>query len=562
MDQIRSLSVRWKVKSLQALSPARGLFWVLATWGSLFLYIWPRMFVAAPDGIYAGDRCIWGDWAGHLSGIAVFAFRPVSMWFQDHPLFYGLPFNYPFASSMISGMMMRMGADRVSALVIPSIITTLALLAILYCFYRVILKSEKQAFVAVSLFLLSSGFGFVYYFQDILQTPTINTVLFPIREYSFLEDKGLFFRNIIAGELLPQRSFLLGLPAGLLLLMILMSWFTTGDKQPSALRCLLTGIPAGLMMVVHTHTYMVLVIICLCLAIINFRSYKTMLTFALGAGLVSLWIYAQLHGQSLPGKWFGFLCGWKSDIRQKGLLQFAILWLMNWGMLLPLAAWGTFRMKYYRHPMVVSGWVLFILSNVIRFQPWDWDNTKILTWSYLLLIIPVMSVLSVLWKDKGRIGKVTTVVFLILLTFSGGLELIKLIESNPKSYKMWDQSKLLMASELQRMLNPEETVLTDDDHLNWVSCLAGGQILMGYRGWLWAWGIDYSSRENDIRIMYSAGPGAEALFKKYHVRYAVFTPSAKRNFEANEVYFLMKYKMVLNDNDTRVYDIQSRREKS
>ncbi len=562
MDQIRSLSVRWKVKTLQALSPARCLFWVLATWGSLFLYIWPRMFVAAPDGIYAGDRCIWGDWAGHLSGIAVFAFRPVSMWFQDHPLFYGLPFKYPFASSMISGMMMRMGADRISAMIIPSIITTLALLTILYCFYHAILKSEKQAFVAVSLFLLSSGFGFVYYFQDILQTPSINTVLFPIREYTFLEEKGLFFRNIIASELLPQRSFLLGLPVGLLLLMILMNWFSKPDQQPSVLRCLLAGIPAGLMMIVHTHTYMVLVITCSCLAIINFRSCKTMLTFALGAGLVSLWIYVQLHGQSLPGRWFGFICGWKSDIQQKGLLQFAILWLMNWGMLLPLAACGTFRMKYYRHPMVVSGWVLFILSNVIRFQPWDWDNTKILTWSYLLLIIPVMSVLSVLWKDKGRIGKVTTVVFLILLTFSGGLEVIKLVESNPKSYKMWDQSKLLMALELQRMLNPEETVLTDDDHLNWVSCLAGGQILMGFRGWLWSYGIDYSGRENDIRIMYSAGPGYEALFRKYHVRYAVFTPSAKRNLGANEVYFLMKYKMVLNDNDTRVYDIQSSWEKS
>ena len=85
---------------------------------------------------------------------------------------------------------------------------------------------------------------------------------------------------------------------------------------------------------------------------------------------------------------------------------------------------------------------------------------------------------------------------------------------------------------------------------------------MGFRGWLWSYGIDYSGRENDIRIMYSAGPGYEALFRKYHVRYAVFTPSAKRNLGANEVYFLMKYKMVLNDNDTRVYDIQSSWEKS
>ena len=116
-----------------------------------------------------------------------------------------------------------------------------------------------------------------------------------------------------------------------------------------------------------------------------------------------------------------------------------------------------------------------------------------------------------------------------------------------------------MASSLQKILKPEETVLTDDDHLNWVSSLAGGQILMGFRGWLWSYGIDYSEREKEIRLMYSGKSEAKDLFTKYHVRYAILSPSARSNFGANELLFLLNYKMVMKDHNTRVYDVTSPR---
>ena len=78
---------------------------------------------------------------------------------------------------------------------------------------------------------------------------------------------------------------------------------------------------------------------------------------------------------------------------------------------------------------------------------------------------------------------------------------------------------------------------------------------MGYRGWLWSYGIDYSEREKEIRLMYSGKTGAEALFSKYHVRYAVLSPAARNIFGAVELLFLLKYKMVMKDHDTRVYDV-------
>ena len=284
-----------------------------AAWSGFLFYIWPRMFFAAPDGIYAGERAIWADWAGHLAGAAVFAIRPVSMWFENHPLFYGQAYNYPFASSMISGLLMRAGLDRVAAMVVPSLITSLMLLGVLYFFYKSILQSKRQAYVAITLFFMSGGFGFLYYLQDIFQTVSLKALLFPIREYTFMEDKGIFFRNVFPSELLPQRSFLLGLPTGLLFLLILMRWLSDPPEKAPALIFFALGIPAGLLMIIHAHTYMAIVILCLCLALYNLKSLKRMLAFALGAGLVSLWLYTMLHGQSQPLKWFALEWGWMSN---------------------------------------------------------------------------------------------------------------------------------------------------------------------------------------------------------------------------------------------------------
>lgn len=539
--------------------PAREGLLFFAAWGGFLLYVWPRMFFSTPEGIFAGVRTIWADWAVHLAGSAAFAFRPVSMWFENHPLFYGQSYNYPFASSMISGLLMRAGADRISAMVIPSIVTSFVLLAVLYRFYNTLLESRRQAYAAVTLFFMSGGLGFLYYLQDVYPMHSLRDVYFPVREYTFLENKGIYFFNIFPAELLPQRSFLLGLTVGLFLLLFLVRRLSHAPEKSSNMIFFVLGIPAGLLMVIHTHTYMAIVILCMCLAVSNKTSLKRMSAFALGAGLISLWLYTTLHGQSMPSKWFGWEWGWMSNNQREGILPFVKFWLMNWGLLLPLALWGTLQMRDYRHPMVIGGWALFVLCNIIRFQAWNWDNAKLLTWSYLMLVIPVVRVLAYLWRTNHRVLRVGAVVLTGMLVFSGGLELMRLVQSSRTTHRMWEQSKIDMASDLQKRLKPDETVLTDDDHLNWVSSLAGGQIVMGYRGWLWSYGIDYSQREKEIRLMYSGKPGTEALFSKYHVRYAVLSPSARSNFAANELLFFMKYKIVLKDNDTRVYDVSSPR---
>jgi hypothetical protein len=476
------------------------------------------------------------------------------MWFEHNPVYYGHPYNYPFVSSLISGLLVRAGLDPLSALTLPSVVTSILLLIVLYLFYYRIFRHSAPACAAVFLFLLSGGLGFIHFIQDAAKKFSWHALLHPARDYTYMEESGIFFRSLAHAQLIPQRGFLLGLPLTLAVMLGLHRLQRKEGGSPHFGALFTLGLAAGFMPIIHAHSYFVLVIVCLCMLIASPRDYKSFLAFGAGAALTSAGIYLALHRHTVGERWLGLLWGWKHDVRKVGLWGFARFWLMNWGLLLPLALWGTLQLKLYASPFVLAGWLLFGLGNLVRFQPWDMDNAKILTWSYLLLVIPVAGILT--WLLKARlVGRVVVACCVLILTASCALDWLKLLQSKPTSYEMWPRSKVEMASALRKMLKPGEVVLTDDSHLNWVASLAGGQILMGYRGWLWTYGINYSSREKEIKSMYSGSDDCEKLFRAYHIRYVVISSAAKKNFGANEAFFASNYRLVLSDHEAKVFEV-------
>ena len=72
-----------------------GFAIVGCTWGVYFTFLWFGMLREGPDGLWAGSRTVWGDFAAHFAYANVFAFRPVADWFAMHPLFAASGFDYP-----------------------------------------------------------------------------------------------------------------------------------------------------------------------------------------------------------------------------------------------------------------------------------------------------------------------------------------------------------------------------------------------------------------------------------------------------------------------------------
>jgi len=499
------------------------------------------MFFKTEEGLYAGFRTIWADWAFHLAYSNVFAYRPLSEWFSHHPLFYPVRFNYPFVASFISGMLTRIGVDSVSAFVVPAILITLGFLAILFLFYRMLLKSNTLSFLGVTLFLTSGGLGFIF---------------FPASEYTSIPEKHIYWMNMVTSEMLPQRPFMLGVGVGLLLLIVVYGWVKKEFKNVSNWQVFLLGLTTSLVTFVHMHSFFSLGLIALVL-FVGYRKYLRQWGILLaGVCLPTLIIYFVHHRTQSVGGFFAWHFGWMAG-EGKAPINVFYFWILNWGLFLPLALWATWREKWYKEPFVVAGAFLFVLCNIVKFQPWIWDNSKILSWSYLLLAIPVASYLGLLWKKKEKriLSRALAGILFVTLTLSGFLDLWSLNQTSSHTHQMFNQDQLNLATEFRQISKPLDLVLTSDDHHNWVMSLTGRQVLMGYTGWLWTYGINSSSLAREMRTMFAGGHEAEALFEKYGVDYVVIGRVELQKFAANEAYFKKNYNASLSTPSFRVYQI-------
>ncbi|HCR93001.1 MAG TPA: hypothetical protein DIU47_03540 [Candidatus Pacebacteria bacterium] len=539
-----------------------GAFWfftLFSTWGAYFLYLWPHILYKTGEGIVAGWIGVWADWAAHFSYASVFAYRPPSAWFLWHPLFLGKKFTYPFLADAISGMLMRLGIDRVPAFIGPSIIFTALFLATLFLFYREILKSWKQAYLAVSLFLLSGGLGFLWFLRDLFQTQSLRVVQFPPLEYTHIGDSYIEWINVVTGQLLPQRAFLLGLPVALMLLIILHRWTQKGFSKVSLARLIFFGLCSSLLLIIHVHTFIMFVMVCAVSCIFALykkkQDWKHWVMFAIAAGIPSMIIFSWLYGGEITQGFFRWYPGWLANPQAKNI-NFFYFWWINWGVFLPFSLFAIIKTKLYKQQFVLSGLLLFIASNLILFQPYDWDNSKILTWSYLFFCIPSAQLLAMMWRRRIIFAKVSAIVLVMVMTASGGLDLWRLLHTDKLSYLMLSSDDLSIAEQFRRISTPTDVVLTADKHNHWVTTLTGRPILLGYKGWMWTYGIHYEQRDADMVEMFRGGPLAQELLKTYAIKWVVIGPAELYDYHANEAYFAKKYPMVLKNSEYRVYKIQ------
>ena len=112
------------------------------------------MLLERSDGLYAGWRTVWADWAVHFSYANVFAYWPVGDWFSSNPVFATAGFAYPFLADALSGLLMRAGMELVWAFLLPSIAASLALVSLLFLFYALLLGSWGALEPAILLAML------------------------------------------------------------------------------------------------------------------------------------------------------------------------------------------------------------------------------------------------------------------------------------------------------------------------------------------------------------------------------------------------------------------------
>jgi uncharacterized membrane protein len=78
---------------------------------------------------------------------------------------------------------------------------------------------------------------------------------------------------------------------------------------------------------------------------------------------------------------------------------------------------------------------------------------------------------------------------------------------------------------------------------------------MRFVGHLWSHGIDYGQRENDVKAIYSGGPAADELIRRYGIEYVMISPEERASVSPNDQYF-QKFPVVAEAGQSKVYKVR------
>jgi hypothetical protein len=531
-----------------------GLLLLFLTWGVYFLVFWPKMLYFNSEGsLTAGFRNIWGDWAMHVTQANAFASQPIFYVLYNHPIYSGIPLSYPFVTNLISGLLMRIGLPLVPSFILPSIFITFILLIGMYIFGNLLTGSKKATFLGISIFITGGGLGFYYYIQDLIKDFTWQNIVYPPHEYTHMKDIGIWWTNTLSAHLVPQRAFLLGMAVGIYILSFIFYHFKTGFKKTSEIEMFLIGLLSGLLAYIHNHTLIVFFFVCSWLFIFSIKHLKKWLFYVWGTVLTALPFFIFFSGPEL-GNYIDLLPGWLAN---KNELNMSVIefWLLNWGILIPVFIAGFKLVKdKYKRIFLLSFVLLFILANIVRFQPSTWDNAKIFLWVYLIFSFIASEFLVYVGKKK-IIGLVVSIILFLVLTGSGGIDLVRILNTKRESFVMISKDQIELAEDFKKSTNWNDLVLTSDNHLHWVPVMSGRSVMLGYKGWLWSHGINYSSKENDIKKIYSGSFEAIELIKKYGIDYVVIDKKTFDDYGSDLTFFDSNFELTQSLEDIRVYKV-------
>lgn len=505
--------------------------YVIATFGLfgfLFWHLGSIMLQIRPDGWYVGFLSMYGDLLLHLAFIIKFVeFK--TPWVEN-PVYAGEKVNYPIFIDYLTALLVpSMGVDL--ALLVTTFAFGLMVIIMARVFIRRFVPSERAVFLALLLFFINGGFGFFYFFRDFFTSgkPILEFLWAMPREYTFLNPHGYWWFNSVLAYFMPQRAFLLGFPFVLAVLLLLHQ----GHRSGSLRAFVLAGVLAGSLAIVHTHSLFVLFLLSLFFAPVSvLRSQgkrRALLRWAVFGGAtaaIALPLFSAISSLEAPWRFIRVDIGWTSN---EPLWWF---WTKNLGLLGPLLliALGWLARRDHGISLLYLPFLaLFVAANVFAFQPWDYDNGKLILYWFFASTIVVARFLDEVFFRGDWARALLGLQLVLVMTFAGGLDLFRTF-TPVSSHRIFSNEDLMVAERVRALTPPDAVILTASNHNHPVGALTGRSIVLGYHGWLWSHGYDYTPRARDVAAIYAGGPGLEELLARYNIGFVLIGPREREEF--------------------------------
>lgn len=520
-------------------------------WSVVFIVIWSRILILQPNGLYAGWVGVWGDWAAHISFASYFSVQ--NSFPPQFPILAGHVLSYPFASDLISGILMRVGIDLVSAMILPSIIFSILLVFGLIKFYKLLLKTPMAISLAVFLFLLNGGLGFLWFLQDTQSLGWGILFNFP-REYTHLsKEANIEWINIITSEFIPQRGFLLGLPLALFVLGTFWKVFEN-PKNISKKLLFTAGVITGLMPLVHMHSLIILSGFFIWTLFLSFFKYgeraKILLWYFIPAFLIAVPLI-HIFYPGVGGNFIKFQPGW---LAQYNVVSF---WVNNAGIMLLLPIAGMYFAKRNLILWLIPSWAIFLLANLFLFQPFAWDNTKFFTYWWLGISAFAAILIEKLLSSRFPLKIIGLSLFVVAIV-SGALDILGITQYSQHNFQMLSWESMQVGAWAKNNTPTESIFLTADNHDHPVTMLSGRRVVRGFPGWLWTYGLDTTVQGAKVEVIYNGEPTALEYLKDLKVNYIVVGPWEKNIYKSlNSEFFQKNFPVVFENDETQIFKVTS-----
>jgi hypothetical protein len=494
----------------------------------------------------------YGDIPLHLTQITKFGH--VSSWNLMDPIYFGTNLQYPFIFNFLRGLILLLTNSLYLAVLWPLYVLVIANIILVFIIYNRVLKNHFWSICASTIFFLGSGLNWYYYFFKKINFQT------------FQLDLKLPYQNIDFGpamiSMVHQHTFHFGLSLFLIAVYLLIVYQETGRRKYAFFAI----IPIAILPLSHTHSFVAIglfVTALLVWEIVYGQHQRAKYIFVVGfiSVIISIPQFLYLMSGKFSSGFSSFRLGWMTEIgigsvnfvgtRTVASLEYLKFLWINFGVIVPLFIIVVVYClsQYYKdrkseegkrkidgvvsiYIIGLSACLVFILANIIRFQPWDFDNNKILIY-FIFFIAPLFIwFISQIFRSNKVMRNVAIVLIVLIICFSGLVDLYYRVMAK-RSYLpiVFDSQAISFSNFIQKNTDPNKLILVGAGHRNVPMSLAGRQSLMGYPGWLWTRGIEYGPREREINNFYQNPVRESDIFQKYPIGYILVDDFVKANYK-------------------------------
>lgn len=529
-------------------------FLTFGLFGFLFWHFAKEMLIVRPNGWYVGQVNLYGDLVYHLALINKFLVSGTPI--IDNPIFAQDRVNYPILPDYITALISTFtGVDF--ALFITTLVVGILSVFCARLFIRTFVKDERVVFIALLMFFFSGGLGFMIFINDLLANnkPLLGFLISIPREYTDLKDQGYWWINSYLAYFLPQRSFLFAFPVTL----TIMSLLHLGWKKQKTFFYVLAGILAGILPFLQAHSLFLLFMLCLYYLPLDLITAKNRsqhlikwMVFGFITAALALPLFNLISSIENPLSFIKVDIGWTN--KGENLLWF---WFKNLGIFLPLLVasliWLFRQKKLFL--LYLPFLIIFLICNIYIFQPWEFDNSKLMVYWFFASCVVVAYFLEEQLLSENIYKKTVAIILIFFTILAGGIDIFRTF-TPAGVYQIYSKDDLEVAKAIKTLTPKNSVFVTASNHNNPIPTLTGRSTIIGFHGWIWSHGIDYTKRAADVNQIYLGEKSAEALIRQYKVNYLAVGPQERTNFVVNEPYF-STFPNTNIYNDWTIYDVSN-----